>query len=89
MLVLTHTHSAWNSLFTIGQETTDFGIGANWTEESKRERKILLHCFFFLCYPFHLSLTSYMYWNSVGDRNYSGSPQDTELQINSAHVLII
>ena len=33
ILVLTHAHCAWNSLFTIGQGTTDFGMGANWTEE--------------------------------------------------------
>lgn len=32
-LVLTHAHTAWNSLFTIGQGTTDAGIDANWTEE--------------------------------------------------------
>lgn len=48
MLVLTHAHCAWNSLFTIGQGTTDFGVAANWTEELKKKKKKKYYSVFFL-----------------------------------------
>lgn len=102
MLVLTHTHTPPGIPSLQYHWPADYWFW-HWCKSDWRIKKgqknitllffyfvFLSVCLFFcLCYPFHLSLTSYMHWNSIGDWNYSGSPQDTELQINSAHDLII
>lgn len=73
MLVLTQAHCAWNSLWTIGQGTTDFGFDADLSEILKRKRKIL-QCFFFSAtlstVPSLYLQEQFCYWNhSVLPRN--------------------